>query len=171
MLFFISQIMDSEAQGDASPAVNLEESRTLRDENNFIQNVSQFFNQEDISDVILKVGSQKFFAHKFVLAKSSEVFRTMLYDKRWQQAALPEIELEESEECQRHFETFLKFLYTAEVKICTNSAVGILCLADKYSVMSLKSLCTKYMVENTSLQKSAMPSTGTPGLRPCTWSS
>lgn len=129
------------------------ELQTLKDKNNFIQNVSQFFNQEEISDVLLKVGKLRFFGHKFVLAKSSEVFRTMLYDKRWQQAGLPEIELEESDECQRHFEAFLRFLYTAEVQIGIDSAVGILCLADKYSVMSLKNLCTRYMVENTQSPK------------------
>ena len=127
----------------------LQESRTLKDQNNFIQNVSQFFNQEEISDVVLKVGEKKFFGHKFVLAKSSEVFRTMLYDKKWQHAGLPQIDLNESDECERCFEPFLKFLYTAEVQISTDSAVGILCLADKYSVMSLKNLCTSYMVENT----------------------
>ncbi|KAL8622191.1 hypothetical protein ACOMHN_052993 [Nucella lapillus] len=125
------------------------ETVTLKDKNEFIQNVSQFFNQEDISDVILKVGDNTFFAHRFVLAKSSEVFRTMLYDKRYGQAGHPELLLDESEECQSHFEAFLKYLYTAEVQICVDSAVGILCLADKYSVMSLKGLCTTYMVENT----------------------
>lgn len=146
--------MDSDHAEHSSLSLNYSsEPRTLRDENNFIQNVSQFFNQEDISDLVLKVGSKKFFAHKFVLAKSSEVFRTMLYDKRWQQAGLPEVDLEESEECQQHFEPFLKFLYTAEINICVESAVGILCLADKYSVMSLKALCTQYMVENTQSPK------------------
>ena len=84
-----------------------------------------------------------------MLAKSSEVFRTMLYDKNWTQAGLPEIVLEETEECQKHFDTFLRFLYTAEVNISVDSAVGILCLADKYSVESLKNLCTQYMVEHT----------------------
>lgn len=86
-----------------------------------------------------------------MLAKSSDVFRTMLYNKNWTQAELPEIELEETEECQKYFDTFLRFLYTAEVVINVKSAVGILCLADKYSVTSLKSLCTKYMVEHTRL--------------------
>ncbi|XP_012945065.1 BTB/POZ domain-containing protein 17 isoform X2 [Aplysia californica] len=123
--------------------------RILRDESNFIQNVGQFYNQQDISDVILKIGEEKYYGHKFVLAKSSEVFRTMLYNKNWTQAGLPEIVLEETEECQKYFDTFLRFLYTAEVNISVDSAVGILCLADKYSVESLKNLCTQYMVEHT----------------------
>ncbi|GFN82280.1 BTB/POZ domain-containing protein 17-like isoform x2 [Plakobranchus ocellatus] len=136
--------------------------RVLKDESNFIQNVGQFYNMQDMSDVILKIGEEKYYGHKFVLAKSSEVFRTMLYSQSWTQRTsasgdpgdpalpgLPEIELEETEECQKYFDTFLKFLYTAEVSISVESAVGILCLADKYSVTSLKSLCTQYMVEHT----------------------
>lgn len=125
------------------------QARVLRDESNFIQNVGQFYNQQDISDVILKIGKETYYGHKFVLAKSSEVFRTMLYNKNWSQSGLPEIVLEETEECQKYFNTFLKFLYTAEVNISVESAVGILCLADKYGVTSLKNLCSQYMVEHT----------------------
>ncbi|CAG5118205.1 unnamed protein product [Candidula unifasciata] len=136
-------------QPEFSNEASVNDSRVLRDESNFIQNVGQFFNQQDMSDVVLKIGKEKYFGHKFVLAKSSDVFRTMLYNKNWSQAELPEIELEETEECQKYFDTFLRFLYTAEVVISVKSAVGILCLADKYGVTSLKSLCTKYMVEHT----------------------
>ncbi len=35
---------------------------TLRDEPNFIQNVSQFYNQEALSDVVLKIGEELNFA-------------------------------------------------------------------------------------------------------------
>lgn len=121
----------------------------LKDEVNFIHNVSQFFNQEALSDVKLKVGEDIFFAHKFVLAKSSDVFRTMLYESRWSQENMAEIVLSETPECQSVFEKFLRFLYTAEVMVTVEIAVGILCLADKYNVTSLKQLCTNYMVENS----------------------
>ena len=50
----------------------------LRDEAAFIQNVAQFYDQEMLSDVVLKVGDLRFFAHKFVLAKSSEVSTSMI---------------------------------------------------------------------------------------------
>jgi len=119
--------------------------RVLRDEVKFIMDVSQFYNQEALSDVVLKVGDVKFYSHRFVLAKSSDVFRTMLYENNWAQGSKPEIELEESVECQPLFDAFLRYLYTAEVSINNASAVGILCLADKYNVTSLKDLCTRYM--------------------------
>jgi len=125
----------------------------LRDEANFIQNVSQFYNLEDLSDVTLVVSNRRYFSHKFVLAKSSDVFRTMLYEKNWtaQQGAAKakEITLEESPECQAVFDRFLRYLYTAEVAVTSSTAIGILCLADKYNVISLKELCTGYMAENS----------------------
>ncbi|XP_060565080.1 BTB/POZ domain-containing protein 17-like [Ruditapes philippinarum] len=123
--------------------------QVLRDEDNFIRNVSQFFNQEDLSDVSIKVGEEHYFGHKFVLAKSSDVFRTMLYGDGWTQSQNNELILTESEECQAVFDIFLRFMYTAEVTVSVETAVGVLCLADKYNVTSLKALCVGYMVQNT----------------------
>ena len=117
----------------------------MSDEANFIQDVSKFYNVEDLSDITLVVGSTRYFAHKFVLAKSSDVFRTMLYEKDWSLGLKAEMELEELPECQLVFDTFLCYFYTAKVSITTSTAVGILCLADKYNVMTLKELCTQYM--------------------------
>ncbi len=123
--------------------------QVLKDEPDFIQNVSQFYNQEALSDVILKIGDLKFYAHKFVLAKSSEVFMKMLYEQPWSHNVKEEISLQEEPECQAIFDKFLRYLYTAEVNICVSTAVGILCLSDKYNVDSLKRLCVNYMVENS----------------------
>ena len=38
----------------------------------------------------------RFFAHKFVLAKSSDVFRTMLYDEAWTSPEIIETDAEDS---------------------------------------------------------------------------
>ena len=121
----------------------------LRDEENFIRNVSQFYNKDELSDVIICVGEKRFYGHRFVLAKSSEVFRTMLYGDRWKQGQETEIVLTESPECQAVFDVFLKFLYTAEMNISAETSVGILCLADKYNIVSLKTLCVGFMVDNS----------------------
>jgi BTB/POZ domain-containing protein 17 len=117
----------------------------LRDEVKFILDVSQFYNQEALSDIVLKVGDKRYYSHKFVLAKSSDVFRTMLYEKNWSQGSKDEIILEETPDCQQLFDKFLRYLYTAEVSISNATAVAILCLADKYNVISLKELCAHYM--------------------------
>ena len=46
-------------------------SQTLRDEANFIQNVSQFYNQEALSDVILKVNNMTMLVQIVCLRKIS----------------------------------------------------------------------------------------------------
>ena len=48
---------------------------TLRDATSFIDDVSKYYNTDDLSDVILQVGDKEFPAHKFILGKSSEVSR------------------------------------------------------------------------------------------------
>ncbi|GFR79662.1 BTB/POZ domain-containing protein 17-like isoform X2 [Elysia marginata] len=111
-----SQATHSHEEASAEPTEQATcQPRVLKDESNFIQNVGQFYNTQDMSDVILKIGEEKYYGHKFVLAKSSEVFRTMLYSQSWTQRvasaagdsgdpnhfSLPEIELEETEECRR----------------------------------------------------------------------
>ncbi len=58
------------------------------------------------------------------------------------------MELSETPECVAVFDKFLRYLYTAEISISTSTAVGVLCLADKYNVESLKALCVGYMAEN-----------------------
>ncbi|GAB1599517.1 galectin-3-binding protein B-like isoform X1 [Argonauta hians] len=141
---------DKMMEGPTSPG---SQEFILKDEGTFISNVSRFYNQESLSDIKLNVGSKVYFGHKFVLAKSSDVFRTMLYESRWKEKNTSSIDLNESAECQAVFNRFLRYLYTAEIKINPESAVGVLCLADKYNVASLKHLCTKYMVENTKSPK------------------
>ncbi len=50
-----------------------------------------------------------------MLAKSSDVFRTMLYERNWGEGAKEEVDLSETPECAAVFDKFLRFLYTAEV--------------------------------------------------------
>ena len=73
----------------------------------------QFFNQEALSGVVLIIGEQMFFAHKFILAKSSDVFRTMLCKQAWRKGGKQVVQLNETLECQLVFDKFLKYLYTA----------------------------------------------------------
>lgn len=140
------------SDGGTSQGIAVEQ-EILRDHDNFILNVSQFYNLSDLSDVTIKVGEQRYHGHKFVLAKSSDVFRTMLYGDGWSKGDETELILTESEECQAVFDVFLRFMYTAEVAVTVDTAVGILCLADKYNVISLKSLCVSYMIQNTQSPK------------------
>ena len=73
----------------------------------------------------------------------------MLYDPQWMESGQTDLKLSETGECETVFDRFLRYLYKAEIDISTSTAVGILCLADKYNVSSLKLLCVEYMIRNT----------------------
>ena len=140
---------------DTSDAVHVEDPATatteqvLRDEPSFIHDVAQFYNQTDLADATLRVDDTTYPAHRFVLAKSSDVFRAMLYDEAWSDTREKEMTLNESPECTAVFDRFLRYLYTAEVVIGADSAVGILCLADKYQVRTSSLYMLKVLAEKS----------------------
>lgn len=130
-----------------------DEHMVLRDEKSYIRNISRFYNTTELSDIVLKVGEDQYPAHKFVLAKDSDVFRTMLYHDHWSQDNKEELVLSETAECRAVFDKFLQYFYTADISVTVDTSIGILCLADKYCVQSLKDLCTQYMIDKAKSPK------------------
>ncbi|XP_052078674.1 BTB/POZ domain-containing protein 17-like isoform X1 [Mytilus californianus] len=130
-----------------------EHETNLKDERSFIENISKFYGQTDLRDITLNIGDDSYSAHKFVLAKDSDVFRAMLYDDNWSKDNQTELALSETPECRAVFDKFLRYFYTADISVTVESSVGILCLADKYCVTSLKNLCTQYMIEKAKSPK------------------
>ena len=95
----------------------------LRSIEEHMQNTSQYFNNQVLSDIIINMNQKRFYAHKFILCKSSDVFYTMLMKKHWIKSTkklkndndeafssnsnenlIDEITLVESEECTKVFE-------------------------------------------------------------------
>jgi hypothetical protein len=72
---------------------------TLNALNEHVALTSKFFNNSLLSDIRLRVGPDSYYAHKFILAKSSDVLATLLYSQHWTSAEAV-IPLEEQDECQ-----------------------------------------------------------------------
>jgi hypothetical protein len=72
---------------------------TLNATNEHVELTSKFFNNPHLSDIRLRVGTNVYYAHKFILAKSSDVLATLLYSQHWTSTEI-EILLEEQDECQ-----------------------------------------------------------------------
>ena len=99
------------------------------------------------ADVTLQVGSKQYPAHKLILTAVSPVFQRMFSDN-WREKDKKSVSLQESSECEEVFGTFLDFLYRCNngVKpLSEDNVVPLLTLADKYEVVDLKDLCSKYM--------------------------
>ncbi|XP_077994132.1 kelch-like protein 1 [Glandiceps talaboti] len=111
------------------------------------------FNEPAMSDVIIKVGQQRYYVSKFLLSSCSTVFRTMLIDAKWSDAKKTEICLEESNECLPVFEDFLKFMYCGQISLSVRRVLPVVILADKYDMTSLKNLCEGYMIDTIVLRR------------------
>ncbi|XP_070572131.1 BTB/POZ domain-containing protein 17-like [Ptychodera flava] len=111
----------------------------------FADELKSFYNNPTMSDITLKVGNLSFYAHKFMLAKSSDVLQTMLTSSNWGESQQCEVRLEESEECSEKFAEFLQFIYCGKVKFSIQSVLPLLFLADKYNVVDLRTYCSQYM--------------------------
>ncbi|KAJ8397794.1 hypothetical protein AAFF_G00434830, partial [Aldrovandia affinis] len=79
---------------------------------------SNLYWSEDFSDVELVInGAGKFKVHRAVLAMSSDVFRQMFSEGRWQESGLPEVPLTEEESCVDHMNSFLQYFYTGVLSV------------------------------------------------------
>ncbi|VDO92400.1 unnamed protein product [Soboliphyme baturini] len=86
----------------------------------------------------------RFYSHKIVLVKCSEVFERML-SKEWN-GNKKEIQLKEDAGCSRVFSAFLRFLYCNHIVLHQENALPVLTLADKYNVTSLRKVALDYAV-------------------------
>ncbi|ESP02912.1 hypothetical protein LOTGIDRAFT_177842 [Lottia gigantea] len=103
----------------------------------------KFYNNPVLSDIKLVVGGQKYYSHKLILVKCSDVFERM-FSSDWSDENLKEVELKEDSICIGVFPRFLKFLYTNHIKLNTDNSLPILILADKYNIVDLKNVCINF---------------------------
>ncbi|XP_039265639.2 uncharacterized protein LOC120341228 isoform X1 [Styela clava] len=124
----------------------------------FTTNTMRYFDNPDLSDVILLTGEHRFYAHKFALASQSDVFRDMMIVSD-RCTGCPdfqkELELSESKDCQSVFPQFLRFFYCGKITFTSDTALPLLVLAAKYKVEALRSACDAFianMIEDGDLK-------------------
>ena len=101
------------------------------------------------SDVIIKIGNEEIFAHKYILARN-EVFNNM-FNSNLLESKSNTVEIKDCE--VKTFKTFLKYLYTCEVAD-DEKTVHLLALADKYLENDLKLLCEPQLYEDINVENS-----------------
>ena len=93
------------------------------------------FNNTKFSDICFTCAgsSRAFYAHKYVLATSSVVFKAMFYGKTARESLF--VHLNDTD--AKSFEEFLRFIYTDECNLTTDNIVLVMYLSKKYVVPSL----------------------------------
>ena len=112
----------------------------------FLENLSQHFKNDSISDVTLLVGDKRYPALRSILAVSSPFFQRMFYGGDWMERTNTDVALEETSQCQEVFPTFLQYFYSGTVSVSRDSVVPLVTLADKYGVEILKKQCSQFMM-------------------------
>lgn len=64
---------------------------------------------------------------------------------QWSESQESRVTLQETPQCAPIFPEFIRYFYTGQIKINYGVVLPILCLADKYNVRDLISLCLDYM--------------------------
>jgi len=122
-----------------------DEGKVIGDSSHIISSVSRYYNNDEMSDIVLKVGNKMFYAHRLVLVLMSDVFNA-LCSNRWNTSSdKMEIELNECDQCVPVFSVFLYYLYHGSARVTTQTALPLLMLADKYNVQPLKKSCEDYI--------------------------
>ena len=103
--------------------------------------LKQHFNRPERSDITVRVGPNRFYLHKLLLAHS-DVFESMMLGQ-WSESSRHEIVLEETPDCIPHMEQFFRYFYTAEICLTPENVLPIMILANKYNVADLEEACER----------------------------
>ncbi|XP_063433476.1 BTB/POZ domain-containing protein 1-like isoform X1 [Mytilus trossulus] len=118
--------------------------------------LSYLCNTEIMADVHFMVGApphqQKIPSHKFVLSVGSAVFDAQFNGPMATQEDIVEIPDVEP----AAFISLLRFLYSDEVKICSDSVMTTLYAAKKYAVPALEKQCVEFLKRNLSSDNAFM---------------
>ncbi|CAL1281806.1 unnamed protein product [Larinioides sclopetarius] len=104
------------------------------------------YNDQFLTDIVLKTATKSFSAHKNVLYARSSVFRaTLTNDMKEKNTDCIKVEDLEDETVQR----LLLFLYTDNLEeLQWESAIQLYYAADKYAIGKLKVLCSSFLIDN-----------------------
>uniref|UniRef100_A0A915E9L9 BTB domain-containing protein n=1 Tax=Ditylenchus dipsaci TaxID=166011 RepID=A0A915E9L9_9BILA len=111
----------------------------------------EMWQKELFTDCEIQVGTKSFFAHRCVLGQHSNVFRSMFAQSIMLEAKNRKLIITDADPLQVH--AMLEFLYTGS--ICLDQmdllAEGVLCLADKYAIVTLKLHCELHLASKLSV--------------------
>ncbi|KAF8771292.1 Speckle-type POZ protein B like protein [Argiope bruennichi] len=132
-----------------SNAENLNKQKALSLPYSLNDGLKSLYDENFLCDVKLKTNTGTFPAHKIILSASSSVFKAMFSsDMKEKDSNCVHVEDLSDDTIHR----MLIYIYTARTEDVTwESASDLYVAADKYAILSFKSICSSYMKDNLSL--------------------
>ena len=107
----------------------------------------KFLNKSELSDVIVSVRNQTFYAHKLILASRNTSILENIVEKEMK---LPVLYVKNY--TANVVEEFLRYLYTGRTQNFDIMAKELLSIAHRYDVQDLKNLAQKHLCETLNLE-------------------
>ena len=113
------------------------------------ENISTLFNTKEMSDIVVKCGSEEFDCHKAILACQSSYFKAM-FASGMKENRVSEIDITDFD--GNVIASMLKFMYSGKVEDLDNQAKELLVAADKYDVAALKEMCERALAKTVKIE-------------------
>ncbi|PVD25260.1 hypothetical protein C0Q70_15758 [Pomacea canaliculata] len=110
--------------------------------NNVLANLQDFRTKGILYDVVLKIEDQMIFAHRSILAISSEYFRAMFVDHFKEHHTL-EVTLESVS--AESAASLVDYMYTGQLNVTKEGVQYLIVVADQWQMTDVKDLCAKFM--------------------------
>nr|CAH0100079.1 unnamed protein product [Daphnia galeata] len=112
------------------------------------------FNDENTGDLCFKVAGNSIWVHKAILRIRCQYYRAMFQHNTWAEADQETVEIEQFS--YPVYYCFLKYLYTDEVDLPVDEALGLLDLANAYCETELKSRCQHLIRQSVNTENVAV---------------
>jgi len=116
------------------------------------ESVSRAFNDANTGDVCFQVDGHSIWAHRAILRIRCQYFCSM-FQQPWTEADQKVVEV--TQFSFPVYNSFLKYLYTDEVDLPANEALGLLELANAYCELELKSRCENLIRQSATVENVA----------------
>jgi len=117
------------------------------------QSVKDAFNDQETSDLTFMIEGKPVYVHKSMLKIRCEHFRSM-FQSHWGEDDKDVIEV--TQFSYPVYYAFLEYLYTDQVHLQPEDAIGLLDLANSYCETQLKRLCERIIKQGITIDNAAM---------------
>lgn len=117
------------------------------------QSVRDAFNDQETSDLTFMINGKPVYVHKSLLKIRCEHFRSM-FQAHWDEDEKSVIEI--TQFSYPVYYAFLEYLYTDQVHLLPEDAIGLLDLANSYCETQLKHQCERIIKQGITVENAAM---------------
>lgn len=124
--------------------INLSYSKIATNKSSYLlKEYESFLNNENLSDITIRVDERNFQCHKIILAAKSQVLRELLTNHM--NGNLGNV-MEFTDIKAEIFEEVLRYMYTGKVNNLQEYGIDILRAANQYKLEHLKNMCEEFLV-------------------------